>query len=190
MDKNIKATGIKAAALSVVTFFFAWLATKILDGVFDISTVSYLWDQIKIAATFLRQEIPNPLWHLLAIIFTGLVLLALLIHQSRSLRNVEYEIEKLKKPPAPIVQPTTPLSDTEHSVIMTIAGFLENNKCPDDTDIMHHLCLTPLPTQAAIDVLTEKALIKVERDSNFFTYWELTPQGRKYALDPDNLKRT
>ncbi|WP_236362097.1 hypothetical protein, partial [Pseudomonas gessardii] len=60
---------------------------------------------------------------------------------------------------------------------------------PDDHDIMEQLSLTRLPTQAAIDVLTDRSLITIEYDANFHNYWELTPKGRIYALNPENQKR-
>lgn len=189
MNGIFTASSIKKTVWSGVLFFIAWGATKALDYFLDFTILSTLWGGVLFGIALLSQEIPTPLWCLLSLLVLALSLFLLFYFKNKALQATNFEIERLKNPPKK--PPATPqLSDTEHSVLMTIAALLEKNQQPDDHDIMSQLNLTPLPTQAAIDVLASKYLIHTEYDANYYNYWELTPKGRIYALDPNNKKRT
>ncbi|MGY1949481.1 hypothetical protein [Pseudomonas pergaminensis] len=189
MNGIFTASSIKKAVWSVVFFCIAWAATKAFDYFLDFTILSTIWAGILYGAALLKQEIPTPLWQLIALLLFALLLSLYIFFQNRTLHATNVENERLKNPPVRTKPPMPQLSDIEHSVLMTIAALLENNQCPDDHDIMEQLCLTRLPTQAAIDVLTDKSLITIEYDANFHNYWELTPKGRVYALNPENQKR-
>jgi len=168
---------------SVLVFFLGWLATKLLDSYFDLAILSSAWSGVKTAVNFLQEDIPTPLWQICALAFFGLLFFVLNVRHSHQLVKALLEIEELKNPS------TIKLGANAHSVIMTIADFLENNCHPANEDISRHLKLTKISTEAAIDELLSNSFLTSTRDANWFTYWDLTAEGRAYVLHPHTLSK-
>ncbi|MGY1918896.1 hypothetical protein N2A98_07435 [Pseudomonas sp. FJ2-5-13] len=173
----------KSVLLPIGGIVATWLLTKILDAYLDITILANLWGWLVQRSEWLFQEVPMPLWLLVCTTISGLSVIAALAYALMELRRSECEIHRLRHPV------DTPLNDLEHMVLMTIAGFLENNMHASRRDLQERVGTTPLPVQAALDVLTTRGLVGDELAGNA-VYIGLTPAGRRYALHPDNLRRT
>lgn len=122
-----------------------------------------------------------PLWLLLGVAISGLGVIAILLYMVTQVRRLEDQIDQLSNPA------TTPLSEFERSVLMTIVGFLDNDIFPTDQDIRRHLVSSAIPVHAALDVLSERNLISDEKLTDGSSFIDLTASGRKYVLDPKNF---
>ncbi|MFF5865948.1 hypothetical protein [Pseudomonas sp. NPDC012596] len=164
-------------------FFVSWLASKLLDSYFDLSILSTIWSALSTAADLLGEEIPTPLWQLCALALFAVIFFCLNVRHSHQLVKVLLEIQELKNPSM------LKLSDNAHRVVMTIAGFIENNQYPSSEEILRHLSISKLAVESALDEIYGTSLIHQCRDTAGYYFWDLTADGRSYVLHPENLRR-
>jgi hypothetical protein len=156
---------------------------KSVEWLFDKSLLSEVWSGLKGLWFSLLSDIPMP-----AGLVLGLVVICLFLMGSALYFIVLYsrafdELEAWRNPPTPR------LSNIEHDVVMTVAGFWDNERSPDERDIRLHLNLTPIAVHAALDGLVSWQLIEPVGNR-----WDgfaigLTPKGRAYVQHPDSLAR-
>lgn len=168
--------------------------TMHLEDYYDVSyvssAVSAVWNWLAANFVWLGHPVGFPLWAILVVGLGVLIIVAILLWSLNSAANKANDLQaKLTEIENPTVPPLPRLSDTEHAVVMTIAGFLENDHFPEERDVRSHLGLTPLTMQSALDGLYDKCLVEDQRDTNFNDFIDLTQKGRAYALHPDSLCR-
>jgi hypothetical protein len=170
----------KTIVIPLAGVFVAWLIGKVLDAYFSLTILTSIWSWVVATVSWLKQEVPMPLWLLLGVTITGLGVIVMLVYMVAQMRRLEKEIDQLRHPA------TIPLSDFQRSVLMTIAGFLDNDVFPTDQEIRKHLVSSAIPVHAALDVLSERNLISDEMLTDGSSFIDLTASGRKYVLDHKN----
>jgi DNA-binding MarR family transcriptional regulator len=188
---------VKSVLKYLLVVFGAWATEKVFDAVFSISLASIVWGYLKALWAWLGEEVLIPPYPLVVLGVALIVVLVLAFRSKRAtskavavlqgeLNAVRAKLSEIQNPPVP---PLPKLSATEHSVIMAIAAFLDNEHFPDERDLRNYLQLTPNVTQLALDGLHSKRLVADQFDTNLDTFIDLTEKGRIYALHPESLAR-
>lgn len=169
--------------LGLWTAFGTIAVEKSVEWLFDKSLLSEVWNWLNGLWFRLLSDITVP-----AGLVLGLVVICLFLMGSvgyyAALYSKEFdELEALRNPPRPR------LNNVQHDVVMTVAGFWDNEHSPDERHIRLHLSLTPIAVHAALDGLLSWNLIEPvgSRWDGFAI--ELTPKGRAYVQHPDSLAR-
>jgi len=156
---------------------------KSVEWFFDTSLLGKVWSGLKGLWFWLLSDIPMPAWLVIGPLVLCLFLMGLVAYYA-ALYNKEFdELEALRNPPRP------QLNNVEHDVVMSVAGFWDNERSPDERDIRLHLNLTPIAVHSALDGLVSWKLIEPVGNR-----WDgfaigLTPEGRSYVQHPENLAR-
>jgi hypothetical protein len=156
---------------------------KSAEWFFDTSLLSKVWSGLKELWIWLLSDIPMPAGLVIGPLVLCLLLMGSVGYYAALYSKVFDELEALRNPPGPR------LNNVEHDVVMTVAGFWDNERSPDERAVRLHLKLTPIAVHAALDGLVSWNLIEPVGNR-----WDgfaigLTPKGRAYVQHPDSLAR-
>lgn len=156
---------------------------KSAEWFFDTSLLSKIWIGFKGLWFWLLSDIPMPAGLVIGPLVLCLFLMASVGYYAVLYSRALDELEVLRNPPRPR------LNNVEHDVVMTVAGFWDNERSPDERDVRLHLNLTPIAVHAALDGLVSWKLIEPVGNR-----WDgfaigLTPNGRAYVQHPDSIAR-